>query len=263
MKIKKENLVILVGFSLIIMVGLFTFIKPSFKDESKETNNDNVMPAKTFPRISPEELVTALRKNENPVIVDVRSQEDFNVEHIIDSFNIPAETISLQDNLDDTKPIIIIAEDSAVGDAAAKIFENKKFSQIRVLEDGFAGWKSSGGQVINWGDPTSFVNQSKVAFIDQPKIKKMIDEKRNIQIIDVRAKADYNEHLPGSINIPLDELEKRRSEIAVGREIVVYGATELEGFMAGVRLYDMNVLSCLVMREGFEKWKENNYIIEK
>lgn len=50
--------------------------------------------------------------------------------------------------------------------------------------------------------------------------EKLADE--NVQIVDIRSPADYARgHIPGAINIPMDELPRRVEEHEWGDEIVV------------------------------------------
>jgi len=58
---------------------------------------------------------------------------------------------------------------------------------------------------------------------DQVKAKKDND---NVTVINVLGKDNYEEkHIPGSINIPLDQLEDRVDELDKDNEIIVYCAS--------------------------------------
>ena len=259
---KKENLVILAGFVLIVLVGVFTFARPGLEKEAGEEYSSSA-PVAAAARISAGDLLKALKGNEDVLMLDLRNEQDFNLEHIVDSINIPYAEIPQSTLSVKNRKIVIVAAEAGAADRAADFFEKKGAAEAKVLEGGFSGWKNAGGLIINWGDPTSFVNQSKVTFIEQEEVQKMIEERIDIEIMDVRANEDFVEFLPSARNIPLDQLEKRRSESPIGKEIVVYGNTELEGFMAAVRLYDMNFFSAYVLREGFQEWKEKSYPVTR
>ena len=54
-------------------------------------------------------------------------------------------------------------------------------------------------------------------------VKKMIDEDKDVFILDVRTEDEYNEnHLPGAINIPVNELGERTDEIPSEKPVIVY-----------------------------------------
>ncbi len=255
---KKENFAILIGLVLVIFVGIFTLIRHSF-EKKEEIDSDQKTRPKISDTISPKELSKALSQKEEIVLIDLRNEQDFNIEHIIDSINIPYNKISQSNFSVKDKKLVIIATENVTANQAADFFKKNGALEVKILEGGISAWKEIGETVINWGDPTSFVNQSKVSFLDQAERKKMIEDKRDIEILDVRAKKNFNEFIPGAKNIPLDELEKRRLEISSSKEIIVYGETEIEAFMAGVRLYDMNFFSAYVLRGNFAEWKEKNY----
>ncbi len=47
------------------------------------------------------------------------------------------------------------------------------------------------------------------------------DKKSNYFLLDVRSPSEYNDsHLPGSVNIPIDEVENRIKEIPQGKHII-------------------------------------------
>lgn len=264
-KSNKESAVIIGGVILIILVGLVTVTRPHWKKEnSASIQNEEGGAKKEFPRLSAKELQNKIKNKENIAIIDIRSADEFGSEHIIDSINIPLENLKDSKlNFDSGKAIAVLGSGIDDSDSGAAVISQKGFSSIFVLSGGLAAWKNNGGNVINWGDPASFVNQAKVSFISPEDAKKSIDEKKDLLFLDVRQASDFSPHIPGAINIPLDSLEKRREEIPIGREIVACGNTELEGFMAGVRLYDLNIYPVSVLRGGFAGWKEKNYPVEK
>ncbi len=58
--------------------------------------------------------------------------------------------------------------------------------------------------------------------VDREELMKRLNEEDTI-IIDVRPEEEYQQgHLPGAVSIPLEELERRLSELPEGKEIVAY-----------------------------------------
>lgn len=102
-----------------------------------------------------------------------------------------------------------------------------------------------------------------VELVDRPTLWRMVQE-GEVTVLDVRPPAEYDAgHIPGAVSIPLDELERRLSEVPHEQLVVAYcrgpycvlavQAVELlsnQGFMAR-RLED-----------GFPEWREEGLPIE-
>ena len=52
-------------------------------------------------------------------------------------------------------------------------------------------------------------------------------------------------------------------KIPLTKEIIVYGSTDLQGFQAGVKLYDLNFFAVWVLDDGFLGWKEKGFAVEQ
>jgi rhodanese-related sulfurtransferase len=264
-KKNKENKALLIGFVLILALILFFFLKPAFnkKADKKDPNSslENINIETDY--ISFQELQKNLRDKENIYLLDIRSLEEFQVEHIIDSKNVPVQELA-DVSLDAAKEnwVVIVNDDTsaALSSQAAATVKNMGFQKVAVLSGGITAWKNQGGQTISWGNPNSFVDQSKVNFIDAEKLKNYIDNKNKIFIIDASdASIFLKGHIPSSSNIPFWELEKGRNEIPIDRKIIIYGETELQGFQAGVKLYDMNFSPVEVLSSGFTSWERSGF----
>jgi rhodanese-related sulfurtransferase len=161
--------------------------------------------------------------------------------------------------------VVIVGEGETVSqnNELAAFFKKRGYEKINFLSGGFSGWKDSGSQAVSWGDPYSFIDSAKVTYIEPDELKKFLDEQNPIFILDVRGNSDFSSRrVPGAANIALENLEKERSKIPSNRIIIAYGSTELEGFRAGVKLYDLNFYSALVLRGGFSSWMEKGYPVE-
>ncbi|MCX6765887.1 MAG: rhodanese-like domain-containing protein [Candidatus Moranbacteria bacterium] len=264
---KNEKLALTIGFVLILLVGLITFLRPSLKsEETKNIAIDSNSKTADYPRISAKELLQKIDKKENAVFIDIRSNDAFQQEHITGSLNIPlAELKESEIDSSPTDLIVIVSDPAATEEAiqAVQILKEKNFENAMVLSGGINSWKQNQGGAVSWGDPTSFINQSKVTFISPEDAKKFLDEKRPIYILDVRPQNSFSPHLPATVNIPFESLEKRKDELPRGKEIIVYGDTELSSFQAGVRLFDLNIFSARVLRGGFTGWQEKRFPTEK
>ena len=68
-----------------------------------------------------------------------------------------------------------------------------------------------------------FWRREKTPIIKPEKLAAEIADERAPVIVDVRGEKDFRAgHLPGSINIPLEELDRRSAELDAGRRTVFY-----------------------------------------
>jgi rhodanese-related sulfurtransferase len=263
MQNKNEKIIFFAGAVLIVLVGVITFARHYLKTGDLEGKTGKTEIIEQYPKLTAQSLQEKIKNRENLIILDVRKPEDFSFEHLIDSFNIPAEELAMAEVPGDpTSSFIIVGSTSEESNGVANIMKKKGFEKVFVLTGTMAAWKTSGGQTVTWGDPTSFVNRSKVTFISAEDVKKYADDKRKFYLIDVRPNNKFSPHIPGAANIPLEELERRRDEIPINEEIVVYGETELDGFRSGIMLYDLNIMPVEVLRGGFSSWKDKGYPTE-
>lgn len=68
-----------------------------------------------------------------------------------------------------------------------------------------------------------FWNREKTAIIKPNDLAAAIVERRAPVIVDVRSEKDFQAgHLPGAINIPLEDLEQRKAELDPAAPTVFY-----------------------------------------
>lgn len=258
---KKNNKIILVGVLLIALVFVFTFFRS--KNNEKDLENLATKETRSYPQISSEELIKKTFKEKDFQILDIRSQENYQFEHLVDSINIPEGKIS--ENISPDKKTIILGDNFENSSIFFDFLKKNNFSEVLILSGGIESWKKAGGNTISIGNPNSFVDQSKVTYITPEELKKRVEEKKYpFYIIDVRSKQSFNNgHLPEAENIALDDIEKNREIIPFGKEIFVYGETEFQGFQAGVRLYDLNFYAAKVLKGGIASWNEKGFELVK
>lgn len=260
----KNNRVMLIGALLIALVFVFTLFRSEIgKDKSEDSTVKKEV--EDYPKITAEDLKTRILGGNDIQIIDIRSSDDYNTEHIIDSININSE--GSFDNIPQGKAIAILGYSNG-SDNFPKIInslKDKKFNDASVLTGGIASWKKSGGSTISFGNLESFTDNSKVNYITPEDLKIMTDNKNYPKyVIDLRSKQSFDSgHLPEAENIPLENLESSRSKIPSGKEIFVYGDNDVQGFQAGVRLFDLNFFSAKVLIGGFPSWKEKGFPIVK
>ncbi|MNJ27469.1 Coenzyme A disulfide reductase [compost metagenome] len=79
------------------------------------------------------------------------------------------------------------------------------------------------------------------------------------QLVDVRTAAEHARgHIPGSINIPIDELRHRLDELDASKEIWVYCQVGLRGYTAS-RILNQNDFRTRNLTGGFVTYQMHNY----
>lgn len=268
---KKDNVqVVLVGFVLILLVTGIFFLKAHFDSKKADDMSANQGNAKTnnidlskLGKIGPDDLRTKLINDHSIVVIDLRSPDDFRLEHIIDSKNIPIDSFaSFVSSFDSKKKYVVVdaSGDPQVLSQIASLASENDIKNISFLDGGFSVWKDSLNPTINDGDPMSFSDQAKVSYVKADDLKNWMASDPNLLLIDVRSNQEFAlEHLKGAINIAADDLESKRRQIPLGRKIVVYDSDSLAAYKSAVRLNDLGVINVYSLAEGLNVWKQKGY----
>ena len=270
---KNEQTAIIIGFFLILLVIVITLFRGNLFSESDKTvdQNEQISQAEStlgYKTIAAKDLQKKLllgSKDSAVSLIDIRSFDSYAKEHLVDSINITIEDFPINERVDAHNPLIIIGENADDINIKKTIDELRKenFENFTVLAGGMEVWKQNGGATVTYGDPTLFVDQSKVSYVDPEKLNDALKQNIPMFIIDVRSSDEYAKgHISGAKNIPDDYLEKRRSEITE-KKVVVVGINELQEFQASVKMYDMLLVSPFVLRKGMPAWIEKGFPIIK
>jgi len=197
--------------------------------------------------------------------LDIRPFQTYADEHIVDAINITPEEFPLEQKIDLHKLIIIIGENPEDENIKKTItqLEKEDFKNFMVLAGGMEAWKQLVGVTVNYGNPNSFEDQMKVSYVEGKDLNDALKQNVPTFILDVRTTEEYAKgHIPGAINIPAEELEKRRKEITEKR-VVVVGINELQEFQSSVQIYDMLFVSPFVLNGAMPEWEKNGYLMQK
>ena len=157
------------------------------------------------------------------VLIDLRSKKAATAGHIKGAVSIPeAELAAAKDKFPKKKsaPILLYSD----GQASAETFATVRgwgYKNTTVLKGGAKAWD---GKFFP-GDPGSkivYVKKLKPGQISAADFKKVASEKpQDKLILDVRD-AGTEGQIPGSLNIPLGQLNARLAEIPKDKEIIVH-----------------------------------------
>ncbi|HWP56844.1 MAG TPA: rhodanese-like domain-containing protein [Candidatus Acidoferrales bacterium] len=99
------------------------------------------------------------------------------------------------------------------------------------------------------------------------RLKAMLDQREPVVLIDLRPPGEFAKaRLPGARSIPVDELQKRFTEIPKSGRVILYcgcppgGVDESYSFLS---LRSKGFRNVAMLAEGFDGWVKRNYPIEK
>lgn len=124
--------------------------------------------------------------------------------------------------------------------------------------------------IVNAADktPDEIVKEAKAAIneISVTEVKKIVDNKENTIILDVRDKEEYETgHIPGAINISRGSLDFKVRLIIPDKNstIIVYCGLDLRSPLATKSLNDLGYKKAVNMIGGLKAWKEAGYPLLK
>jgi rhodanese-related sulfurtransferase/cbb3-type cytochrome oxidase subunit 3 len=255
-------------FLVIILIVIYFFQDQSNKEKNnylalnskKENSQKNNQKSKNEEVLlaAPEEASKAIRSKKH-ILLDIRPSEDFKVVHIESSKNLPYQK-NLQDfsSFSEDKTVLIIEKTPSQRglEVAQKMIE--KGFEVRCLEGGLERYIQEGYPTISHGDINSTTDRAKTNQITKQEILMKLQKKERVHFLDVRHQEDYKKsHVKNSTNIPLEELEKRKSDIPTG-QIIILDENPERSFKAAVRLFDMNILNAFYYPKDLQNLKEKS-----
>jgi rhodanese-related sulfurtransferase len=256
MKIKK-------GFIITIVVIIIFIILNIASCKTASTNTDEALVESTeeiaeIQDITPAEVSEIIQNDEDYIILDVRTQDEYNDGHLEKAQLISVDTIEhVLDILPKDKPIIVYCQGGVRSRRAAEILVNNGFDPVYDM-GGITEWIDEGYPVIVEKGAVSAI-----LYLTVDEAYDFFNSEREYLFIDVRSQAEYEySHIEGAISIPATEFAERVDEIPRGIPLIVYcngTSCDKSGYAAGVlkenkyrEVYD-------VVGEGFFEWTEKGY----
>lgn len=217
--------------------------------------------------ISVEEVYEIIKNNEDYIILDVRTQEEYDEGHIWGVMLIPVD--ELEDRLDELtedNPIIVHCRSGVRSNTAANILIENGFTQVYDMGGGILDWIDKGYPVVfNEETTAEGEKNSEVILISVDESYEYFGNEDYI-FLDVRSLDEYESgHIEGAIHIPVSELENRLDEIPKDKHIIVYcdgAGCSRSGTAANIlidngfsQVYDM-------IGRGIIEWEEKGYPVE-
>jgi rhodanese-related sulfurtransferase len=267
------------GFTQLFNIngGLTDFYNQGiFHNPCKDLQIETAVPYKI---ISPRQLGES-GKAKSYYIIDLRKDSIFQgifterakVEgRFADAVNIPFEKFSKQESfLFPGKPILLVDESGAESPRAAKILMDKGFKDVSVMFDGMGGWfdyvtNTSTQPKISWTRNIDYT------VLPAEKFSKMVSEKKEFALIDVRSKAEFSNtsrnywqnigQIKGAKNIPAAEIKASADLPSKETALVLYAfSSQPEVFEAAKTLKDMGYKNVSVLQGGIWRlrWVSHN-----
>ena len=269
---KKEKIALILGFFLILIVILITLFRSKLFTSSDNSSqfdfNAQISSELGYNTINAKDLnkKILLAKKDSPItLLDIRPFDSYIKEHLIDAVNLTPDDFPLNSKIDPRSQVIVIGADENDEDIKKTVDELKKekFDNFLVLIGGMNSWQQIGGITVSYGDPNLFTDQSKVSYVTQEDLNDALKQNVPMFIVDVGTPESYAKgHIRGAINIPSDDLEKRRNEITE-KKVVVVGPNELQEFQSSVQMYDMLLVSPFVLKGAMPQWIQKGYPVVK
>ncbi len=206
------------------------------------------------------------------ILIDLRPKNISEKGHIAHAVSLPAESLdALKGQFPKYKGAAIILYnqhgDVATAKDAYKKIHSWGYKQVSVLAGGFQAWEKAGKQVAKGPAATTitYVRKLSPGEVELALFKGQLKKPSpNSVIVDVRNASEVAEGaLPSSINVPLDELEQRLSDIPKDKTVLVHCGTGARAEMAYnvLKKAGFNV-KYLKAKVQFDKEHKGKYTIE-
>ena len=168
--------------------------------------------------ITPVEVYEIITNDEDYIILDVRTQDEYNEGHLDKALLIPVDELEkVVDVLPKEKPIIVYCRSGGRSRKAAEILVENGFSKIYDM-GGILGWQEEGFPVIIEEGAVSAIE-----FITVDEAYEVFLNNKDYIFVDVRTESEYkSSHIEDAINLPVSEIEERLDEIPKDKSIIVY-----------------------------------------
>jgi len=195
--------------------------------------------------ITPEKLTQDMQSQQPLLIFDLRESDQFSISHVKGSVHAVCDTRAKEKilpKIPKTAKIILISEPENLSVQVAQMM-NDFGLDAHYLEGGYSSWNGEKSQ----GKTGEFIEP-----VD------LLEDLDNYLLLDVRNADEFSEYqIPGSINIPLDNLfdEKTIQNIPKGKEIVTICPHGNRAMIASFALARGGITS-KTLSGGLTKWNQ-------
>jgi len=177
---------------------------------------------------NPTYAATSFIAEDNIILIDLRDPAVVAAGAIARAISVPAAGIAAaaEETLPVRAPIVLYGVDDAQGMAAREILLKNEFKRVSLVEGGFTGWKAAGGGTVTGPLPTTVAWKRKPVKgeVELATFQQAVaGDRAGVVILDVRGPAELaGGTVPDALNIPLDQLAKRLTEVPKGKKVYVF-----------------------------------------
>lgn len=180
-----------------------------------------------FPIVSSEQLKDLLdNKTAGLVLIDARSEPEFQEAHILGAINIPLTVLEKENSAlsaDKDAHLVFYCNGIKCGKSgkSALIARSGGYKDISIYADGMPVWEEKGYPLYTGPDYDKTVQTSMI----KPAVVKVLLESApsTVTVVDVRDQKEFAEgHVPGAVNIPVDTFAAQSGSLDKGKQVVVY-----------------------------------------
>ena len=202
-------------------------------------------------------------KDDNILLLDLRSADKFAAGHIPRALNLPAANLDTykEENWPSFKgaPIVFYSDKQADIDKALELMRDFGMSKATYFSGGVARWQKLGNPVEAGAKPApaklTFVRKPNPQDISIADFNKLLNDP-NLVVLDVRGDAERTGGgFKGALHIPFEQLATRYTEIPKDKTVVIHCATGIRSSIAYETLKakgftNLKVLNANVKFEG-------------
>ena len=225
--------------------------------------------------ITSEAVRSMLRSGDEIALLDVREEHPFARQHPLFAAQLSTSRLELDAPWRLPRrdvPIAVYDDGDGLAQPAALALRELGYSQVRLLADGLAGWKRSGGELFQ------DVNAPSKAFgelvehevgtpsLSAAEVKALLDARADVVVLDVRRFDEYhNMNIPGSISVPGAELALRVRDLAPdpATRVIVNCAGRTRSIIGTQSLVNAGIPNPVAaLRNGTMGWTLDGFALE-
>ena len=228
-------------------------------------------------RVSPQEVRARLAGAGEIGLLDVREQGVHYRGHPFFACALPLSRLEMM--VDDLVPrrsaplVVLDAGGEGLAEKAQARLRELGYGDVSVMEGGCAGWRAAGGELFSGVNvPSKAFGEFVEHHYDTPRLppqelKKLLDEKRNLVILDSRPFEEYHRmSIPGGIDAPGAELAWRVHDLAPDPDtlVVVNCAGRTRSIIGCQSLRNAGIPNRVVaLKDGTMGWELAGFEVER
>jgi hydroxyacylglutathione hydrolase len=196
--------------------------------------------------LAPGELAGLLRERKEPILIDVRTAEEFEDLRLADGGNIPVtESGRFGTTLDKGRPVVMLCNSAYRSSLAVGLAERQGFELVGSLDGGLDAWIQAGlpihGRLASQVRPASPVaapDPEAAILLPEPLepatlARALMDQPGNYAVLDLRPAWQFAAwSLPGSQSAPAESLVARVAAVPPGKRLVLVDRDGTTAFAA-------------------------------